>query len=263
MRRSGFLNDQRLVREVRAKPDAAIDRASWPADVPAVAAVLESGLELPEGVTFLVGENGSGKSTLVESIAHAWQESLTAQVKHWGRKPFAEDASLWRELVFDAPWPRPQGGIWLRGEAMHERFARIDTDAFELRAFEGLPLNRRSHGEGFLAFLESRTLERGLWILDEPESALSFRSSLRLLALLHAMADAGSQVLLATHSPVLASIPGATVYELDGDGVHRTEVGRTGAGQGLAGLLRRPASAAAPPPRRLTPRPPPLRSATR
>jgi hypothetical protein len=63
MSRSGFLNDQRLVREVRAKPDAAIDRASWPADVPAVAAVLESGLELPEGVTFLLGENGSGKSS--------------------------------------------------------------------------------------------------------------------------------------------------------------------------------------------------------
>ncbi len=63
MSRSGFLDDQRLVREVRAKPDAAIDRASWPADVPAVAAVLESGLELAEGVTFLVGENGSGKSS--------------------------------------------------------------------------------------------------------------------------------------------------------------------------------------------------------
>ena len=74
--------------------------------------------------------------------------------------------------------------MWLRGEAMHGVFAGIDSDAFELRPFDGVPLNRRSHGEGFLTLLESRTTERGLWILDEPESALSFRSSLRLLALL-------------------------------------------------------------------------------
>jgi predicted ATPase len=101
---------------------------------------------------------------------------------------------------------------------MHGVFDRIDQEEFELRAFDGVPLNRRSHGEGFMALLESRTTERGLWILDEPESALSFRSSLRLLALLHGMVTTGSQVLLATHSPVLAALPGATVYELDGTG---------------------------------------------
>lgn len=199
------------VRDDVREPDA------WYWELPAVAQLRAEGMALAP-VTVLVGANGTGKSTLVEAVAHAWQDSLTAQVKHWGRKPFAEDATLWRELALDAPWPRPQGGIWLRAEAMHERFAGIDADGFELRAFDGVPLNARSHGEGFLAFLESRTLERGLWILDEPESALSFRSSLRLLALLHGMAATGSQVLLATHSPVLAAVPGARVYELDGDG---------------------------------------------
>ena len=193
------------------------DRGAWYWDVPAVAQLRAEGMPLAP-LTVLVGENGSGKSTLVEGIAHAWQASLTAHVKHWGRKPFDEDASLWNELVLTGVRPRPQGGVWLRAEAMHERFAGIDADAIELRAFDGIPLNGRSHGEGFLAFLESRTLERGLWILDEPESALSFRSSLRLLALLHGMAATGSQVLLATHSPVLAALPGATLYELDGTG---------------------------------------------
>ena len=189
------------------------DPEAWYWELPAVSQLRDDGLPLAP-VTVLVGENGSGKSTLVEAVAHAWQESLTAQVKHWGRKPFAEDAGLWRELALDGPWPRPQGGVWLRAEALHERFAGIDADAWELRAFDGVPLNARSHGEGFLAFLESRTTERGLWILDEPESALSFRSSLRLVVLLHEMAAAGSQVLLATHSPVLAAIPGARIYEL-------------------------------------------------
>jgi predicted ATPase len=209
------LTDQPLARvSVRSgvrEPDA------WYWELPVIAQLRDGGLDLAP-VTVLVGENGTGKSTLVEAVAHAWQESLTAQVKHWGRKPFAEDAALWRELALDAAWPRPQGGVWLRAEAMHERFSGIDADQWELRAFDGVPLNSRSHGEGFLAFLESRTLERGLWILDEPESALSFRSSLRLVALLHGMATAGSQVLLATHSPVLAAIPGARIYELGNDG---------------------------------------------
>lgn len=87
----------------------------------------------------------------------------------------------------------------------------------------GVRCTARSHGEGFLAFLEERTTERGLWILDEPESALSFRSCLRLLALLDGVVAAGSQVLLATHSPLLAALPGALVYELHGSGFSARE----------------------------------------
>jgi predicted ATPase len=192
------------------------DPDEWYWQVPVVAQLRSEGMTLAPA-TVLVGENGSGKSTLVEAIARAWQELLTAQVHHWGPRPSAEDTALWRALWLETAHPRPQGGIWLRAESMHELFASVDRKAFELRAFDGVPLNTRSHGEGFLAFLESRVTERGLWILDEPESALSFRSCLRLLALLRAMTDAGSQVLLATHSPVLAALPGATVYEL-GDG---------------------------------------------
>jgi predicted ATPase len=193
------------------EPDA------WHWQLPAVAQLRDHGLNLGP-VTVLVGENGSGKSTMVEAIAEAWRRSLTAAVKHWGPAPSHEDAGLWRELVLSGARPRPQGGVWLRGEAMHEVFTGIDGEAFELRAFDGVPLNQRSHGEGFLALLESRTTERGLWILDEPESALSFRSTLRLLALLRGMVANGSQILLATHSPVLAALPGATVYELNGAG---------------------------------------------
>ena len=164
------------------------------------------------------GSPSGAKSTLVEAAARAWQELLTAQVHHWGPEPSAEDASLWRELWLETAHPRPQGGIWLRAETMHELFASVDRQAVELRAFDGVPLNTRSHGEGFLAFLESRTTERGLWVLDEPESALSFRSCLRLMVVLQGAVRTGSQVLLATHSPVLAAFPGATVYELDADG---------------------------------------------
>ncbi|MGK5113083.1 MULTISPECIES: hypothetical protein [unclassified Geodermatophilus] len=197
-------------REIR-EPDA------WFWALPVIAQLRDEGMPLAP-VTVLVGENGSGKSTLVEAVARAWQELLTAQVHHWGPEPSAEDASLWRGLWLETAYPRPQGGIWLRAETMHQLFASVDREAVELRPFDGVPLNTRSHGEGFLAFLESRTTERGLWVLDEPESALSFRSCLRLMVLLQGAVRTGSQVLLATHSPVLAAYPGATVYELDAGG---------------------------------------------
>jgi predicted ATPase len=211
------------LRRVTVRDDVP-DPDAWYWGLPAVAQLRADGLPLAS-VTVLVGENGSGKSTLVEAIAHGWRAGLTAQVNHWGPTPSAEDAALWRDLRLAGNWPRPQGGVWLRGEAMHGLFAGIDSAAVELRAFDGVPLNHRSHGEGFLALLESRTTERGLWILDEPESALSFRSSLRLLALLAGVAETGSQVLLATHSPVLAALPGALIYELDADGFTPREWG--------------------------------------
>ncbi|MCA0146366.1 hypothetical protein [Blastococcus sp. LR1] len=200
---------------VAVRPDLrAPDGWFW--DLPAIAQLRTGGLELAP-VTVLVGENGSGKSTLVEAVARAWQRSLTAAVKHWGPLPSPDESELWGELELHGEYPRPQGGAFLRAEAMHGHFSSLDEGADGVRAFGG-PLNARSHGEGFLAFLEERTTERGLWVLDEPESALSFRSSLRLLALLDGVVAAGSQVLLATHSPLLAALPGALVYELDGDG---------------------------------------------
>jgi len=172
----------------------------------------------------IVGENGSGKSTFVEGLALRWGESLTAQVKHWRPDNGDEDALLGRALVLSGERPRPQGGCFLRAEAMHEHFTAIDRGTGPLagatRAFGGR-LNTRSHGESFLAFLESLLSERGLFVLDEPEAALSFTSCLRLLAVLELVVEGGSQVVLATHSPVLAAMPGATILEF-GDHGFRT-----------------------------------------
>lgn len=171
-------------------------------------------------VTVLVGENGSGKSTIVEALAAAWKARLSAQVHHWGPSPGADDADLHRFLVLEGERPPPQGGCFLRAESMYGHFGGIDASENLVRAVGGR-LNARSHGEGFLAFLETRTTERGLWVFDEPESALSFRSCLRLLSMISGLAEGGSQVVLATHSPVLAAVPGALILELDADGMTR------------------------------------------
>lgn len=189
--------------------------------MPAIGQLRSDGLDLDAGVTVLVGENGSGKSTLVEALAAAWHRRLTrAEVRHWGPVWTPDDAGrpgytdLFRHLELTTERPPPQGGCFLRAESMHAVFDTVDSDAFELRAFDGAGLHSRSHGEGFLAFLESRRTERGLYLLDEPESALSFRSCLALLVLLGDAVAAGSQVVLATHSPLLAAVPGARLLEL-------------------------------------------------
>ena len=200
---------------VSVVPAARYDPDAWYWQVPVVAQVRDRGLDLDSPVTVLVGENGSGKSTLVEALAAAWGRRLTAQVHHWTPRSGDEDADLGWHLRLDGERPPPQGGCFLRAEAMHAHFATLGDDT---RAFDGRALNARSHGEGFLAFLESRRTERGLYLLDEPEAALSFRSCLALLVLLGDAVAAGSQVVLATHSPLLAALPGARVLELGEDG---------------------------------------------
>lgn len=200
---------------------AAVDDR-WFADIPAIAQLCSAGLDLDARVTVIVGENGSGKSTFVEAVAQRWRSRLTAEVKHWAPPSGAEDAQLHRSLVLTGEWPPPQGGCFLRAEAMHGHFAGFEPGWD--REFGGR-LNSRSHGESFLAYLESRLSERGLFVLDEPEAALSFTSCLRLLAVLDLVVAGGSQVVLATHSPVLAAFPGATILEFGDHGVRDADWG--------------------------------------
>ena len=204
----------------RVEIDEARVRAprAWYFDVPAIATLRTSGVDLDPRVTVIVGENGSGKSTFIESVAAAWRAGLRSAVEHWGPRPAAEDADLHWALSLHGDRPRPDGGCFLRAEAMHGLFTTVDAEGTSRRAFHG-GLNTRSHGEAFLGYLESRVTERGLFLLDEPEAALSFTSCLRLLSLLAAVADAGSQVVLATHSPLLAAFPGAAILEFGDHGI--------------------------------------------
>jgi predicted ATPase len=214
----GVLN-RVVVDELRIRPQ---DGPLWFFDIAAIAAVRADGLDLDARVTVIVGENGTGKSTLVEAVAQAWRSRIKAAVKHWGPPTKVEDSSLNWILDLEADSPVSHGGCFLRAESMHELFGGIDGEGVETRAFGGT-LNTRSHGESFLAYLESRLSERGLFVLDEPEAALSFTSCLRLLALMGLIADSGSQVLLATHSPLLAAFPGARVLEFTDSGIERRE----------------------------------------
>jgi len=214
--------DDRPVRRVRRFADAAYDADAWPANIPAVRQLLDEGLDLPAGVTMLVGENGAGKSTIVEAVAVAYglpPEGGSNQGHHVTRpteSPLADWLTLER-----APWAA-KWGFFLRAETMHGYYSY-----FESVATPADPrLHEMSHGESFNTLLETKLnhpqFVAGLVCLDEPEAALSFQSTLAWLANLDVMAKRGTQVLCATHSPILAALPGAHLLELGEWGIRAT-----------------------------------------
>jgi predicted ATPase len=210
------------------------DTTSWPFTIPAVAQLIaEGGLDIPPGVTFLVGENGSGKSTLVEALASIYPRrghatgvdpvSKRPFARVVGPEPSAEDSPLSYHLRPRLHRLASPAGFFLRAEAMHTFLTEVDANPRESAAWGGERLQERSHGESFLAVLRHRFNDVGVYFLDEPEAALSFHSCLGLVSLLDTMRREGSQVIVATHSPLLVALPGATLLQLGDEGITRVE----------------------------------------
>ncbi|MCC5580564.1 AAA family ATPase [Microtetraspora sp. AC03309] len=200
----------------------------WPFTLPAVQQLARRGLKFTAPVTFLVGENGSGKSTIVEAIADACginSEGGKAGTKYASRGP----TTLLGEVV--DPELTVAGLRLLHGPRLKRRgfFFRAET-LFNLGqnvsgrlGFWDEDLTEQSHGEGFFTVLDRMVSGPGLYLMDEPEAALSFNSCLRLIGLMDHVAKEGGQIVCATHSPILASLPGAQILELNGEGIHATE----------------------------------------
>ena len=173
---------------------------------------------LPGEVHGLLGENGSGKSTLIEGLAQAYGLNPEGGSRNAMHRTRPTESPLGEVLRLVRTPGRGNAAYFLRAETTHGLYTYL----------EGLPgspdtdLHDRSHGEGFLALLERRFARPGFYLLDEPEAALSFTSTLSLISRLAALADAGAQLVVATHSPVLTALPGATVLELGDHGIRTT-----------------------------------------
>lgn len=201
---------------------------SWPYTVPCVGEVAERGLDFTARITFLVGENGSGKSTLVEALAEAFK--LDAHGGRAGRK-YTNDrpkTPLGEVLRLETT---PAGARMLSGPRTRRKgsFLRAET-AFGLtnvvsgmRGYWDADTSEMSHGEGFLTVFAEMFQQPGLYLMDEPEAALSFSSCLQLVALMHDLGETGAQVICATHSPILASTPGAEIIEVGEHGTRRAK----------------------------------------
>ncbi|MFC9561436.1 AAA family ATPase [Agromyces sp. NPDC056965] len=218
-----WLHDSRAIRRVSLYPDAAIDRVAWPASIPAIDQLIgDGGIEFAPGLTFLVGENGSGKSTLLEGIATAYGLPPEGGSNNGGMSTRPSESPLAEWLRIERSPSAPRWGFFLRAETMHGYYSYLEA----LPDSPDRHLHSLSHGESFNDLLDNKLNHpqylAGLVCLDEPEAALSFSSILGWIAGLDRMVARGTQIICATHSPVLASVPGATILELGEWGIRET-----------------------------------------
>lgn len=183
-------------------------------------------LKLTAPVTMLVGENGAGKSTLLEAIA--WACGFNSKGGDRDRS-FGEDVDGhalgrtlrlgWRQRVAD--------GFFLRAETFHQWIDYMESVGAAFSQYGYKSLHERSHGEAFLALFEGR-FEDGVYLLDEPEAALSPERQLSFLTLLHQMDSSRcAQFIIATHSPILLCYPGACVLKVDDEGINVVDARET------------------------------------
>jgi predicted ATPase len=216
MGRSRFLRYARL--------ESIESLSGHPFDLPVVSWLSQNReLAFPAGATFLVGENGSGKSTLVEAIAVAAGFNPEGGSRNFRFATRASESSLGQHLVLGWGPTKPRTGYFLRAESYYnvateiERLDRISESPL-LPAYGGISPHERSHGESFLDLATHRFGPNGLYVLDEPEAALSVRGCMALLARLADLVKRNCQVLIATHSPILLALPGASILEIGDDG---------------------------------------------
>jgi predicted ATPase len=207
---------------IRLDVDDVDDMSSYPFSIPAVRA-LASELVLDPAVTFLVGDNGSGKSTLIEAVAVAAGFHPEGGSRNFAFSTRESTSDLHRHLRLTRPPRRPRTGYFLRPESFFNVATQVEQLGADIAGVHGeRNLHEQSHGESFQALVQNRFGRDGLYIMDEPEAALSPQGCLVLLRQIHDLVAAGGQFIIATHSPLLIAYPGATVYELGEDGIEPT-----------------------------------------
>jgi len=217
------LSDQYLI-DVSLKRDLVPSFAAYPFHLDAVRSL--SSLRLHPKVTFLIGENGSGKSTLLEAIAVAWGFNPEGGTRNFAFGTYKSHSELHTFLRLSRGVRRPKDGFFLRAESFFNvatEIQRLDeAPSFGppvIDSYGGKSLHAQSHGESFFALFSNRFGGRGLYILDEPEAALSPTRQMAMLARMHQLIEADSQFIIATHSPIILAYPDAQIYQLGREGL--------------------------------------------
>jgi predicted ATPase len=203
------------------------DFATFPFSLPLIRSM--DAIELHPRVTFFIGENGSGKSTLLEGIAVALGFNAEGGSRNFNFTTRASHSDLHNYLRIARGTSKPRTGFFLRAESFYNVATEIEhLGGGLLDAYGGRSLHEQSHGEAFLALMLHRFTDQGLYLLDEPEAALSPARQLAVLARIHDLTRQGAQFIIATHSPILMAYPDATIYTCGDDGIaavdyHATE----------------------------------------
>ena len=182
-------------------------------------------LEFTNPVTFFVGENGSGKSTLLEAIAVA--AGFNAE---GGSRDFVFSTRRTHSDLCDLITPirtiPPKDGFFLRAESFYNTASYLDENS-TMKRYGGVSFHEQSHGESFLSLVTNRFEGNGLYIMDEPEAALSPQRLLTLLVLMDELVKKRSQFIIATHSPIIMAFPGADIIQFSENGMERVSYRET------------------------------------
>ena len=194
-----------------------IEEDSYLRNIPAIAGMEE--LSFENAVTFFVGENGSGKSTLLEGIAVAYGFNPEGGTRNYNFSTYDSHSGLCDAITLSRGIKRAKWGYFLRAES----FYNVATKENEYsRGPGGVPqhYHEKSHGESFLALAQQNFRPDGLYLLDEPEAALSPQRQLSLLIEIDRCAKEGAQFIIVTHSPILLGLPGAVILSFDDGPIH-------------------------------------------
>lgn len=203
------------------------NRTEYPYNIPAIHGIDE--FEFRKSVTFFVGENGAGKSTLIEALAVCAGFNPEGGSTNLNYTTYDTHSSLYQDIRLVRAAYRNRDGYFLRAESFYNVASETDriSSKRELEANYGGPLHERSHGEGFIGLINNRLGGNGLYIFDEPESALSVPSQMQLLIKMKELVDKRSQFIIATHSPILLAFPDADIYEITDKGLILTSYEET------------------------------------
>jgi len=219
-----------FLRAVELPPDReGRPRSGYPWALPAIAP-LAAGVRLHAAVTYLIGENGSGKSTLLEAIAVAAGMNAEGGSSSFAFNTRASHSELASAIRLVRGGRRPRTDFFLRAESMFNAATYLEELKDEtglagdpLTPYGGRSLHEQSHGESFLAVMINRFGPDGLYLLDEPEAALSTQNCLTALRRIHELVQAGSQLIIATHSPIILAYPEATIYHCSDRGLEAVD----------------------------------------
>ncbi len=217
---STVLQTRGFVRSVTLLRERVESFAVYPFSLPAIRQL--DILPLHPAVTFIVGENGSGKSTLIEALAVAAGFNAEGGSRDFQFATRVSHSGLHRCLRLTWNHRRPKTGFFLRAESFYNVATEIDRlDKIQglLHSYGGRSLHEQSHGESFIALLKNRFGPGGLYFLDEPEAALSPSRQLAALVRIHDLVRAGSQFIIATHSPILMAYPDANILAVGEQGL--------------------------------------------
>ena len=182
-------------------------------------------LEFTNPVTFFVGENGSGKSTLLEAIAVAAGFNPEGGSRDFVFSTRRTHSDLC-ELITPIRTITPKDGFFLRAESFYNTASYLDENS-TMKRYGGVSFHEQSHGESFLSLVTNRFEGNGLYIMDEPEAALSPQRLLTLLVLMDELVKKSSQFIIATHSPIIMAFPGADIIQFSENGMERVSYRET------------------------------------